>query len=365
MVASAQSSPAPNIWLVVYTTTIVDLVHYSQELPTTCAFLISRLIIVRMRTRWIFTVALLVAPLALGSIPATKLIIDTDLFSDVDDAAALLVACDHPMATPIGVMINYPSSYSALAASSILGYYGYSDVPVALKQPFSKDTFLDTWSYQLGEYASKVAYNWRHTASMPWGDVSSAWDPVELYRKLLSEAGDHSVTIASIGFLDNLSELLSSPGDTYSSLSGHGLVKAKVKELVIMGGAYPCGYEYNFYGSNASATAHVVNTWPGPMTFSGGELGATVYSGARLTVEGPVSDPVNAAYRWYTGYNISRSSWDPLTVLYAIDGLSNINEWLPDSPLYPQKYLKLRMSEEEAGELLDNIYLDTATRAAR
>ncbi|RAQ41627.1 inosine/uridine-preferring nucleoside hydrolase [Aspergillus flavus] len=376
------SSLAPNIWLVVYTTTVVDLVHYSQELPTTFAFLISRLIIVRMRTRWIFTVALLVAPLALGSIPATKLIIDTDLFSDVDDAAALLVACDHPMATPIGVMINYPSSYSALAASSILGYYGYSDVPVALKQPFSNDTFLDTWSYQLGEYASKVAYNWRHTASMPWGDVSSAWDPVELYRKLLSEAGDHSVTIASIGFLDNLSELLSSPGDTYSSLSGHGLVKAKVKELVIMGGAYPCGYEYNFYGSNASATAHVVNTWPGPMTFSGGELGATVYSGARLTVEGPISDPVNAAYRWYTGYNISRSSWDPLTVLYAIDGLSNMfvyankgghnyiypdgrNEWLPDSPLYPQKYLKLRMSEEEAGELLDNIYLDTATRAAR
>lgn len=112
------------------------------------------------------------------------------------------------MATPIGVMINYPSSYSALAASSILGYYGYSDVPVALKQPFSNDTFLDTWSYQLGEYASKVAYNWRHAASMPWGDVSSAWDPVELYRKLLSEAGDHSVTIASIGFLDNVSTLL-------------------------------------------------------------------------------------------------------------------------------------------------------------
>ena len=84
----------------------------------------------------------------------------------------------------------------------------------------------------------------------------------------------------------------------------------------------------------------------------------------------------------YSGYNISRSSWDPLSVLYAIDGLSNMfvyankgghnyiypdgrNEWLPDSPLYPQKYLKLRMSEEEAGELLDNIYLDTATRAAR
>ncbi|PIG82189.1 inosine/uridine-preferring nucleoside hydrolase [Aspergillus arachidicola] len=340
-----------------------------------------------MRTRWIFTVALLTTPLAFGSRPAKKLIIDTDLFSDVDDAAALLVACSLPIAAPIGVMINYPSSYSALAASSILGYYCFYDTPVALKRPFSNDTFFDSRSYQLGEYASKVAYNWRHTASMPWGDVSSAWDPIELYRKLLSEAGDRSVTIASIGFLDNLSELLSSPGDIYSSLSGHDLVKAKVEELVIMGGAYPCGYEYNFY-SNASAAAHVVNTWPGPMTFSGSELGANVYSGARLTVEGPVSDPVKAAYRWYTGYNASRSSWDPLTMLYAIDGISNMfvyaskgghnhvypdgrNEWLPDNSLYPdnalypQKYLKLRISEEEAGERLDNFYLDTATSAAR
>ncbi|KAE8415040.1 glycosyl hydrolases family 28-domain-containing protein [Aspergillus pseudocaelatus] len=279
-------------------------------------------------------------------------------------------------------MINYPSIYSALAASSILGYYCSSDVPVGLKRPYSNETFFDTWSYQLGEYASKVAYNWRHSALMPWGDVSSAWYPVELYRKLLSEADDHSVTIASIGFLDNLSELLSSPGDIYSPLSGHDLVKAKVEELVIMGGAYPCGYEYNFYGNNATATAHVVNTWPGPMTFSGSELGATVYSGARLTVEGPVGDPVKAAYRWYTGYNTSRSSWDPLTVLYAIEGRGKMfayaderghnyvypdgrNEWLPGNPLSPQRYLKLRMSETQAGDFLDDFYLDTAKRAAR
>ena len=125
----------------------------------------------------------------------------------VSDAAALLVACGHPIAAPIGVMINYPSIYSALAASSILGYYCSSDVPVGLKRPYSNETFFDTWSYQLGEYASKVAYNWRHNALMPWGDVSSAWYPVELYRKLLSEADNHSVTIASIGFLDNVSTL--------------------------------------------------------------------------------------------------------------------------------------------------------------
>jgi hypothetical protein len=77
------------------------------------------------------------------------------------------------------------------------------------------------------------------------------------------------------------------------------LVATKVSELVIMGGEYPSGHEYNFAGYNATATAEVVNSWPGRVTFSGFEMGKDVYSGARLMVEGPVEDPVNAAYRWY------------------------------------------------------------------
>ena len=66
-----------------------------------------------------------------------------------------------------------------------------------------------------------------------------------------------------------------------------------------MGGSYPCGREYNFFGYNSTAAAHVVNKWPGAVTFSGDELGRNVWSGARLMVEGPVGDPVRAAYEWY------------------------------------------------------------------
>jgi len=83
-------------------------------------------------------------------------------------------------------------------------------------------------------------------------------------------------------------------------LLGPALVAAKVSELVVMGGGYPAGYGFNFYYDNPAATAHVVNTWPGPMTFSGTELGKNVFSGAQLTVEGPEDDPVRAAYMWYT-----------------------------------------------------------------
>lgn len=44
-----------------------------------------------------------------------------------------------------------------------------------------------------------------------------------------------------------LSALLNSTADTYSNSSGRNLVSNKVSELIIMGGGYPSGYEYNFW----------------------------------------------------------------------------------------------------------------------
>jgi hypothetical protein len=67
----------------------------------------------------------------------------------------------------------------------------------------NNQTFFDGWDFKRGEYTSKVAYRWSG-GTLPWGKAEEAWDPVVLYRKLLSEAEDGSVTIASIGFLDNV-----------------------------------------------------------------------------------------------------------------------------------------------------------------
>lgn len=104
----------------------------------------------------------------------------------------------------LAVNINYPSSYSALAASAILGYYGLPNVPVGIRRPLTDNTFFDSWGFELGEYASKVAYHWSG-GTLPWGHAEDAWDPVILYRMMLSQASDHSVTIASIGFFENVS----------------------------------------------------------------------------------------------------------------------------------------------------------------
>jgi hypothetical protein len=87
------------------------------------------------------------------------------------DAGALLLAFTHPDANLLGVNVNYPSTYSALAVSALLGYYNHSDVPLGLIRPYTNITWLDDFAYENGEYASKVAYHWREFSPLPWGDV--------------------------------------------------------------------------------------------------------------------------------------------------------------------------------------------------
>ena len=99
--------------------------------------------------------------------------------------------------------------------------------------------------------------------------------PVELYRSVLDAAKDGSVNIISVGFLTNLADLLQSEADDISGMSGVQLAQSKVRELVIMGGMYPSGWEFNFGGEDPASTAYVLEHWPSnvPVTYSGGELG--------------------------------------------------------------------------------------------
>lgn len=121
---------------------------------------------------------------------------------------ALVLGATLPNVNLLAVNVNTPSAFSALAASAVLAYYGQSNVPIGVKRPLTNETFFDDWCYANGEYASKVAHRWSG-GQLPWGHAEKAWPPDLLYRKALAEAEDGSVTIASIGFLDNVSCLLS------------------------------------------------------------------------------------------------------------------------------------------------------------
>jgi hypothetical protein len=80
----------------------------------------------------------------------TPIIVDTDIFSDVDDVGALAVAnvlhnCG--LADLLGVVVNTNSKYGALAASVINTYYGNGDVPIAALRPLTNESFFDSWAH--------------------------------------------------------------------------------------------------------------------------------------------------------------------------------------------------------------------------
>ena len=142
--------------------------------------------------------------------------------------------------------------------------------------------------------------------------------------------------LISIGFLTNIADFLRSQPDNTSSLSGLDLVSSKVSELVVMGGYYPSGWEFNFGGADPDSTIYVLKHWPKSVaiTFSGGELGGDVYSGQRLQQDSPLNSPVLAAYQWYVGRcSTSRESWDPITTLYGILGLDGFRKLGVKPPL--------------------------------
>ena len=91
--------------------------------------------------------------------------------------------------------------------------------------------------------------------------AEDVWAATRLYRKLLTESEDRSVTIITTGYLTNVYHLLNSTSDDISRLKGFDLTARKVKQLVIMGGEYPAGKEWNFKKDSRSSR-HVVAKWP-------------------------------------------------------------------------------------------------------
>lgn len=86
--------------------------------------------------------------------------------------------------------------------SAILAHYALAEVPIGARRPLSDEVYVP--EHGQGEFASKIAKEFAG-GSLRRDNVEDSWEPVALYRRLLSEADDNSVTIASIGFFENVS----------------------------------------------------------------------------------------------------------------------------------------------------------------
>ncbi|MBI1353928.1 MAG: nucleoside hydrolase [Acidobacteria bacterium] len=264
---------------------------------------------------------LVLAALPLQAEPV-KIIFDTDMANDCDDAGALAVLnalADRGEAEILAVVTNRKdaSNASAAAVDAINTWYGRPDVPIGTDKDGAKVDRGRPSSYA-GALRDEFPHDARPDDAMP--------DAVEVYRKTLAAQPDGSVVLCSVGALSNLEDLLRSPADSSSPLPGRELVERKVRRMYLMGGGFPrtARPETNLL-LDPAAVVTVVNEWPTPIVWQGYEVGAAILTGREL-LPTPKANPVRRAYELRPYFDsfalqLSKPSHDLATVLLAVRGV--------------------------------------------
>lgn len=247
-------------------------------------------------------------------------ILDTDIGPDCDDVGAIAVLLSYAkeIGFPIGGICNCTSSiYGTATLDALLSYCGHPEIPLGA---YSKPDFMEGESYE--KYNRYIA----QTFSPKFQQQSlSPMDHVAFYRSILANAADRDVIIITIGMLNCLADLLSSPPDHYSELSGKELVAQKVYAVVSMAARYPEGREFNVHCAPNSAKS-VFRECPVPILLSDFILGKTVITGFDETAEeSQKNNPIFQAYKLYTLHTPGKeycknASFDLTAVQFACEG---------------------------------------------
>lgn len=300
-------------------------------------------------------------------------ILDTDLASDVDDVSDLTVLnylANNNEANVLAVITDAGNNYSAPAAKAFLSYFGKSSVPVGAYQgatPTVSSSYTQTITNEFGTP----------------GDTRTNYpDATTVYRQQLAAASDHSVVIVDTGYFETLKNLLLSPADSISSLTGVQLVAAKVKRLVAVAGYFPDSAgtaEYNFLLDPVGAN-YVFGNWPTEIVSVGCELGSSIYAGPLLT-DDPTINPIKRAFNLWNAsqhalVNGKRPAWGTLGLLYGVRGLStnfeilgslgttevnssNGNNLWSQYPYGSHYYLGKAVSDSTFESILSSFFVDT------
>lgn len=249
-----------------------------------------------------------------------KVLLDTDMDTDCDDAGALAMLhafADRGEVEILATMVSSRYRWSAPTVDAINTYYGRPDLPIGV--PKGDGATLKR-QYR---YPEQIAEAFPH--DLPSNE--EAPDAVDVYRQVLAAQPDTSVVLVTVGYLTNVRDLLASGPDAHSLLSGLELARRKVKRWVCMGGRYPHELDPGPWGNfkpDPDAAVWAARVWPGHVVFSG--LGTEVLTGAALAAT-PETNPVRRAYELYLGdLAKQRPSWDQTALLYAVRGAANLFE---------------------------------------
>ena len=254
-----------------------------------------------------------------------RIIFDCDMGSSTDDLFALMMLyryMDMKRFTLLGVIVDRMGAANADAVDIMNNFYGYPDIPVGLERHGIKDPKVFIPYHNVAYARDEDARPLFKKSYQAPGEYPEAY---KLYRKLLAEQPDHSVTIASVGFVTSLARLLQSVPDEISPLNGVELVRAKVKNIFCMGGVFGEAVEpdYNFTQA-IDFSLKFFELWPKEldMVFSPGEVGDPLfYPDPQVIADINWTDchPIKWVYE-YLQCDTGQKMWDPLAVINAVEG---------------------------------------------
>lgn len=251
-----------------------------------------------------------------------RIIFDTDMGNDVDDALALAVI--HALQSRgecelLAVTISKDHEECAPYVDAVNTFYGRGDIPIgAVRDGATRQKSKFTGVAQQAESGERV-----YPHDLELGDRVP--DAVDVLRRVLAAQPDDSVAVIQVGFSTNLARLLQSPKDDVSPLTGSELVKEKVKVLSIMAGAFDLingkvHREYNVILDIPSAR-ELAAQWPTPVVWSGFEIGLAIRYPA-LSIDRDFAyvkrHPIPESYQVYMPTPHERPTWDLTSVLWAV-----------------------------------------------
>ena len=268
---------------------------------------------------------LAIAPLILSAVvlaDPVKIIYDTDMGNDVDDALALAML--HSLQNRgeselLAITVTKDHDEVAPYLDAINTFYGRGTIPIGV----TDSDVTPERSRFTGVTLERDDDEYLYPHDLNIGEpVPSA---VHLLREILAGQPDNSVVIVQVGFSTNLAELLQTDRDNYSSLSGLELAEQKVKHISIMAGSFaPIGgqvhLEYNVVQDIPSAQ-YLAENWPTPIYWSGFEVGLAIRYPA-ISIENDFNyldrHPIPESYQAYIPTPHERPTWDLTSVLLAV-----------------------------------------------
>lgn len=252
-----------------------------------------------------------------ATIKPVSVIFDTDMGPDYDDVGAITLLHYYHNKGDAKILATIASTkYPRVAAvlNVLNTYFKQPDIPIGVPRGDALTT--PDWQHWSDTLVARYPHKIKTNKDVP--------DAVELYRKILSEQPDSSVTIITVGFFNNIAALLQSPADKHSNLSGAALIDKKVLKMVSMAGKFPEGREFNV-DEQPAASKYVFENFKRPIILSGYEIGANIITGLPLVKNAaiknsPVKDVFRICIPQAAEDSIGRKSWDQTAVLVGVKG---------------------------------------------